>query len=289
MKRYLVLVVLAACTDPAIDGRDDSFVTDGKSDTGGVAEGTPEAAAVLYVANTTSPADLVGAVGLAQRAADNLVAVRVGDDGLPGTTDDATFHTLAALDAVPFIGPIAFGKLLAYARDNDLVGDVPSGTQDPFDPASCAGPAMTMATARSLWNSGHAELGTYQLAVRTRTSATASWQPFDITRFEWRQDTTGRILLASYNGEIKVNLEARTCYSYYNSADLIVGTSCDGVGQDLHCSTYGEPSHCNYDGSDPIERAFDGSYITFNGVLADHCVQLISHSATTEVAVLQRF
>jgi hypothetical protein len=121
----LAIVSLAGCQSaaPGEDGRDDSFSTVGKADTGGVAEGTPEAKAVLKVANTVSLADLddPAKVGLAHNAAANIGAVRTGDDGIAGTADDHTFATLAELDAVPFVGPVAFGKLLAYAKSLGLL------------------------------------------------------------------------------------------------------------------------------------------------------------------------
>ncbi len=109
----LGLALATACANPPMeteDGRDDQF-TDGKGDTGGVIEGSPEAVAVLQVANRTSYAELVADAGLSDVAADNIVEERA--IGL--------FLTLAELDAVPFVGPGVFGKLLAYAYDHHLV------------------------------------------------------------------------------------------------------------------------------------------------------------------------
>ena len=74
-----------AAEDESQDARDDDFLVDGKSDTGGISEGTPEAAAVLHVVNTSSRAVIGGDVGIAGKAADNIVAVRDGDDGAAGT------------------------------------------------------------------------------------------------------------------------------------------------------------------------------------------------------------
>lgn len=116
------VLALSACSQeaPATDGKDDSFVARGKGDTGGVAEGTYEAQLVLGVANSASDEALRSSppygVGLSDRTTDNLMYFRLGDDGVPGTQDDGHFNTLASLDAIPYVGPIAFAKLLDYAK-----------------------------------------------------------------------------------------------------------------------------------------------------------------------------
>lgn len=105
----LFLVLGAACVaTPATDGRDDTFLSDGKTDNGGISEGSPEAAGVLAVANGLSEDQLKSDVGLSDNAASHIAA------GGP-------YSTLADLDAVPYVGSIAFGKLLAYARANGYV------------------------------------------------------------------------------------------------------------------------------------------------------------------------
>ena len=140
-KRWIALLVCAlgaGCalgSDDEVDGEGDAFLVDGKSDTGGVADGSPEAAAVLEVANRTSEALLARAVGdggagLDKRAAANIAATRLGADGAQGTDDDETFTRLAELDAVPFVGPIAFQKLLAYAMTPARVDAAPGPACD---------------------------------------------------------------------------------------------------------------------------------------------------------------
>jgi len=117
------MLVLLACT-PAGEGdaRDDRFLSpDGKDDAYGIVDGSGEALGVLRVANELALAALVDDVGLAERAAGAIVAVRLGDDELDETADDERFDSLAELDAVPYIGRIAFQKLLGYARDNGYV------------------------------------------------------------------------------------------------------------------------------------------------------------------------
>jgi hypothetical protein len=127
--RYLALPValLAACAlDPAVpsDGRGDSFSAGGKAD-GLIEEGSPEALGVLDVANTVDFDTFVGeppqGVGLAPEAADHILAYRAGDDGEHGTADDRRFQSLAELDAIDFVGPIALDRLLAFAWSHHFV------------------------------------------------------------------------------------------------------------------------------------------------------------------------
>ena len=119
----LVFAGCASETTTRADGRDDSFTSDGKLD--GFQCTPQEAAAILEVANTMSLADLKNEVQLAAKAADNIVAFRLGDDEDEGTSDDETFGSLAELDHVPYIGPTAFQKLLDYVHAADLVDDGP--------------------------------------------------------------------------------------------------------------------------------------------------------------------
>lgn len=128
MKKFayllFALTTFSGCVGPEPeDGPYDSFLTSGKADTGGIVDGSPDALAVLQVANDRS-AEEMHDHGVPQHAADNIVAVRVGDDGIAGTSDDVTYASLAQLDAVPYVGPIAFARLLAYA--NELNGSAAS-------------------------------------------------------------------------------------------------------------------------------------------------------------------
>ncbi len=92
-----------------------------------VRDGTPEGVGVLALIGdpATDVALLDVPVGLDRRAAENIVARRNGADGVVGTADDKPFRTIGALDAVPYVGPAAFQKLIAYAAAN---GFVPAGS-----------------------------------------------------------------------------------------------------------------------------------------------------------------
>ena len=68
-------------------------------------------------------------VALDARAARNLIAHRDGEDGVLGTSDDGRFASIADVDAVPWVGPVALQKLRDWARahrwvpaDSDLAG-----------------------------------------------------------------------------------------------------------------------------------------------------------------------
>lgn len=123
-----IAIALVACVPPDDDedAADDDFLVDGKAD-GGIGEGSPEAIGVLRVANESSRGVFRHEVRLGERSIDGLIAHRAGPDAIDGTIDDDRFDTLAELDRAPYVGPLAFTKLLAYARAHDLV---PGSGQD---------------------------------------------------------------------------------------------------------------------------------------------------------------
>jgi hypothetical protein len=73
------------------------------------------------VANELSQADLHTKVGMTTTSARNIATYRAGPDGMLGTADDRTFHTLHELDTVPYVGKSTFAHLLSYARANGYV------------------------------------------------------------------------------------------------------------------------------------------------------------------------
>ncbi len=115
-----VSLLFAGCLDTGADAegddRDDSFLGAGKADADGITEGSAAALGVLKVANQESLATLDDDVRLDRRAATGIVTYRLGADQIAGTADDRQFATLAELDAIPYVGPTAFDKLLAFAR-----------------------------------------------------------------------------------------------------------------------------------------------------------------------------
>jgi hypothetical protein len=138
----LALATLLACdadpTEPEADGRDDAIVPGGKAD--GIETASPaEIDAILALANMASHFTLDVEVRLDVRAANGIVAHRSGPDGIDGTDDDNPFENLAELDAVPWVGPRAFGKMLDWVRVHAspeeetpcvLISEYIEGTQD---------------------------------------------------------------------------------------------------------------------------------------------------------------
>lgn len=127
----LLWIACLACStvnsEPA-DGIDDSFVSGGKAD-GSVQDRSPEAIGVLRVANELTFEQLDIDVALDRRAAKGIVEHRDGPDGIPATSDDDPFDTLEELDAVPYVGKVAFAKLLAYAKAHGYVPQAPSSVE----------------------------------------------------------------------------------------------------------------------------------------------------------------
>jgi hypothetical protein len=115
------------------DGEHDSFASaDGKVDAFGIREGSPEALGVLRVANEVAAAKLAARadVNLGTRTAGEIVKVRAGKDGVEKTRDDVKFATLVQLDRVPYVGKVAFERLLAYARKAGFVTVPTSGSRE---------------------------------------------------------------------------------------------------------------------------------------------------------------
>ena len=106
--------LFAGCATEEIleDGENDSFDLGGKADGGALTEGSPTALAVLKVASEASKAVLTGEVKISARTADNIITARAA----------GPFATLAKLDAVPWVGPVALDQLVAYVEAKGLVG-----------------------------------------------------------------------------------------------------------------------------------------------------------------------
>ena len=97
------------------DGEDDAFVgADGKAD--GPFNDCEQREALAFVNAPATGVPELRAAGLTTRAAGNVVTRRNGDDALPGTSDDRPYPSLRELDAVPYIGPASFRKLVARVQ-----------------------------------------------------------------------------------------------------------------------------------------------------------------------------
>ncbi|MCK6550156.1 5'-nucleotidase C-terminal domain-containing protein [Myxococcota bacterium] len=119
----LATLALTACApDAGLDPDADAAETESESQTV-VLEWSPEACAVLAVANTASLEVLDDDVRLDKRAAENIVAYRAG--ATADASDDRTFGTIAELDAVRYVSTSALRKLLAYGSANGFACSFP--------------------------------------------------------------------------------------------------------------------------------------------------------------------
>jgi endonuclease/exonuclease/phosphatase family metal-dependent hydrolase len=109
----LLCLLVAGCADSAVEDHAPLPGDEGKADSvHGLDEDSPEARAILRLANTASFEVLDKDVRLDRRAARGIVDLRP-EDG---------YQSLIELDTVPFVGPAAFRKMLAYVVERGLVG-----------------------------------------------------------------------------------------------------------------------------------------------------------------------
>jgi hypothetical protein len=115
---------------------------DGKADsaTAPYADGTKGACTLLAAANDASPAEL-SVSGIPSTAARAIVAYRAGADGQLNTADDQIILTVAALDAIPGVGPVTLQKLYEWGTTSTYTCNKttpppgkPPATQPPRSP-----------------------------------------------------------------------------------------------------------------------------------------------------------
>lgn len=142
-----------ACVSSELDDLADdeaaSFLGDASKADGLLAEeGSLTADAILRVANTLSLAELKSEVHLSATTAKRIATYRAGADGALGTADDRFIASLSELDAIPYVGPVAYQKLEAYAL----------GLADRYvQPFACVGEAMTMSQFIAYLPAGQSE------------------------------------------------------------------------------------------------------------------------------------
>lgn len=121
--RVLLLSFVVAsstgCLDDGEEGIDEcGNCADGKQDTFAIADTSTLADGILMSVNTLSESDLVTRVKLTRRAAKNIVAARGAFDA--ANTERGRIQTLAALDAIPYVGTVAFARLRAFVEGEHL-------------------------------------------------------------------------------------------------------------------------------------------------------------------------
>ncbi len=121
MRQLLAAAVLAlaACGPMGeAEGVDDELSTSQL----GLSLGAADSATVLEYVNYpgTAVGILDNDVQLDARAAKAIVARKNGPDGRELTADDRPFTSIADLDAVPYVGDLAIGRILAFAKANPI-------------------------------------------------------------------------------------------------------------------------------------------------------------------------
>jgi hypothetical protein len=303
MKTGLALCAIAlgsfACTSSDEgDPRDEDVIVDGKSDAFDIAEGSPDALGVLDLVNEADRDMFRTKIGLAENAYTQILKHKAGADGVNGNADDVAFATLTELDEVPFVGLQAFEKLIKYARSHGYV-HVTAG--DPFDPASCTGPALTLGEIDDRLG----DLALYQFKMRERKCTDTNgqktceaWHDKANGSLSWATSTAGTLHLGKTDGgdrHLWLFAQRQCAPGSYTSWS---GSSCSGLGGELNCTSYrgcdGKPFQV-YGSSTP----FDEPYINFKGNLTARCARLtatVSHdwlhnneTSETEIAVLVNF
>ncbi len=100
-------------TPELADGESDVALV-GKAD--GVFDGCQQSEVLSVVNAAGVSVEGLKGQGLHTRAAKNILGFRAGVDGLLGTEDDQWFADLHELDAVPWVGPVAFEQLMAMVE-----------------------------------------------------------------------------------------------------------------------------------------------------------------------------
>jgi hypothetical protein len=172
MHKLLLLLLCAGCAAAPPDASSADH-----ADTAGIAEGTRDAIGILRVANQAHLLELTDPAkgNLRLRAAEAIVAFRLGDDEIEGTADDGRFDTLAKLDAVPYVGPAEFLALLRFAKALGFVapGAGPAPAAGSWLQVSTVG-ALSQAEPSMVWAGGEMFVTGYEGARRYHP-ASDSW------------------------------------------------------------------------------------------------------------------
>ncbi len=170
----LLTTVITGCvaddSTPGEDGVDDVGLADGTSDGPTLSE--CEGSALLAYLNGGATADAMKDKGVHTRAAENLAAHRDGADGMFGTADDDLFDSLEEVDAVPYVGPAAFGQL----------GAIAAPTCAPLELAgSCSITSTTFHNGYGYPNTDHEMIALSILLDASNPEPVAGGDPVDVT------------------------------------------------------------------------------------------------------------
>ena len=108
-----LFAMLAGCEIPAPQG---AWETKGEQQDFGPPEYVNKTGMLALLNSPSTSVDVLDhEVQLDVRAAEALIAHRNGWDGVLGTADDNPFESTEEVDSVPYVGPVAMGRLEAFA------------------------------------------------------------------------------------------------------------------------------------------------------------------------------
>ncbi len=151
------------------DGKLEPFLVHGWEKTEKHSGLLEDAGPLLGLVNHSTYRELTVHIGIDERAADNIVAYRLGDDGAAGTNDDESIDSLDELDRIPYVGPRTFRILAGHAVAHGFIKPCPPDS--PFHEGSCGGPPMTARHAFRLIplpDKTAAKIGTFSFFNRRR-------------------------------------------------------------------------------------------------------------------------
>jgi hypothetical protein len=240
-----LLVTACAASPDEVDGEhDDVLIDNGKGDTGGIREGSPEAKLVLLYANYVPEKQLVEYIELAPITARSIVEYRQQN---LGPEDDRHIETLAELDSILFVGPIAFERLRAFAEPSLGPSEIgaPWTPEEPYEWLQCAQMHdRELATLLPPDGASVRRPFSWQLASRQRSCAEVNdcseWEDAPLSL---KTKTTPAIYPVPTKGTVEFERTAAGEYRFYlESPSSPVGFVCNrhfvSIWPDWQCHAY---------------------------------------------------
>ena len=179
---------LQGCVEDAGEAETGTSASELRSDarSAGIVEGTPDAKAIVAVANdrTLVATDYVRRFGMTRATAAQLIQIRLGDaNGVDN------FDKVQEIDVLPGTTATVFTRMVAFAKLNPAKY-YPVTVVDPTDPASCAGPAISKEKLQALFNNGKSRIALPSVAAQVfkrdinALGSASAWTP--APAFTWR-------------------------------------------------------------------------------------------------------
>lgn len=280
------------------DGADELLEAEGelcaRTDVGGLTEGTPEARAVLKVANTLSQAQLRTEAKLSALASKNIAARRNGPDAAQGTADDRPFASLADLSGVCQVGNVAMKALAAYARTK---GYVAAELSPELPVAACQGdlsPLELQGLFNQAWMNVRIDRWTRACQETNGAKTCEAWvkgpvdgAPKVYGSIPLAEQATFAMKVGAASGVAEVKLENARSTSYWGvvSVGMTQGGSTEASltlryrGFNDVCDDFGWNtfrclrSHYEY---------FDATWLTMQGTISESCLSVADAVTTSQ-------